>query len=216
MVSVAKAEDPYGFVALVPLFIAPYLHRQAASRCRSKRDRESARGMSYPPDVPRLTPKGSDSAARTDVRAERQRDGAGIALWMKWTTRRCRDRRRRVADVDVDDGSTKKDKGSSGENRVTVARTAGDQPLNTRRSNCHARFMGRQRNHTSTRNLPSLALSLSLPLTHPEREDEETSRVPIVVELVAFAGGTRDDAHANWMRSFLRNTARQFDLSAIK
>lgn len=41
--------------------------------------------------------------------------------------------------------------------RVTVARTAGDQPLNTRRSSCHARFMRRQRNHTSTRNSPYLA-----------------------------------------------------------
>lgn len=54
--------------------------------------------------------------------------------------------------------------------RVTVARAAADQPLNTRRANWHARFMGRQRNHTSTRN----SRSSYRPLCHPPRRDDAT------------------------------------------
>lgn len=113
---------------------------------------------------------------RTSLR-NGKRESVEIAGWMKWT-RRCEDRRRCVADVRMccDDGSTKGCEDvrrvgwparGPGENRVTVARTAGDQPLNTRRSNCHARFMGRQRNHTSTRNLPSLIAPLPPPPSSP-------------------------------------------------
>jgi len=55
--------------------------------------------------------------------------------------------------------------------RVTVARTVGDQPLNTRRSSCHARFMGRQRNRENTSN----SLSLAHPTARPHHTHQRVS-----------------------------------------
>lgn len=166
MVSVAKAEDPYGFVALLHSLYRTLSHRRAANLqgVRPKRDRKFARGMRDRSAID--PPQSSGLVARTDVLAtgksaeiagmdemnvdEKMRgspsiaDGCGCAATA----------RRKIA---VDVRRVGWPARGPGENRVTVARTAGDHPLNTRRSSCHARFMGRQRNHTSTRNLPSLA-----------------------------------------------------------
>lgn len=194
---------PY-FVALVHSLYRTLSHRQAENRCyRPKRDRELARGNEAPPDVRESDPRSSGLLART-VRSRGVVTGMWRAGWMKrrtwrrwrcgdigvegrrtwtWTTaRRGRLPGRRAARTSVAWGGRRK---ARGENRVTVARTAGDQPLNTRRSSCHARFMGRQRNHTSTRNFPSLALCPS----------------PYTPYTAPLGAGPRCDAHSNSIRT---------------
>lgn len=67
--------------------------------------------------TPEFDPRSSDLVTWTDVRAKRQWDGTGDRGMSRDVTREMDgredngDRRRRDADVDVDDGSAKKDEG---------------------------------------------------------------------------------------------------------